>query len=87
MKSFKFFQDDTNRYIFTANLTPVRTDDRIMRWVDVRINNLNFRVYTHQSLERIQHIVGGIIERNPQNNTDSIIRILNRRFHTAVLGT
>ena len=92
MRPFKFFQDDTKRRIFTTNLTPIRTimDDRIMRWVDVRVNNLNFRVYTHQSLDRIQHIIDNVIEpfifeHNTQNNTDIILRRLNRRFHNAVL--
>ena len=85
MRPFKFFQDDTKRRIFTTNLTPVRTimDDQIMRWVDVRVNNLNFRVYSHQSLDRIQQIVEHMNDN--QNNTDIILRRLNRRFHNAVL--
>lgn len=91
MKPFKFLRDNTSNRTLIANLpyAPAMPSDRL-RWIDVNVNNLNFRVYTHHSLDEIQHIVGNVIEpfifeHNNQNNRNIILRMLQARFHRAII--
>ena len=70
---------------------PMEGPDRL-RWVDGRLNNLEFRVYTHLPFEEVQRIVERTIspfiyEPNNQINRWEMVRLLERRFHRAYIIT
>ena len=63
-----------------------------LRWVDGRLNNLEFRVYTHLPFEEVQRIVERTIspfiyEPNIPINRWEMVRLLERRFHRAYIIT
>ena len=61
-----------------------------MRWVDGRLINLQFRVYTHLPMEEVQRIVERTIspfiyEPNNQVNRQRLMTLLQSRFHRAYI--
>ena len=63
-----------------------------LRWVDGRLNNIEFRVYTHLSVEQVQRIVeitlsSFLYEPNIPINRWEMVRFLERRFHRAYIIT
>ena len=70
---------------------PMEVPERL-RWVDGRLNNIEFRVYTHLSVEEVQRIVETTIshflyEPNIPINRWEMVRLLERRFHRAYIIT
>ena len=89
MKQFKFLQKPTDE--ITLPVQPMELPDRL-RWVDGRLNNIEFRVYTHLPAEDVQRIVEETIfpflyEPNIPINRWEMVRLLERRFHRAYIIT
>ena len=61
-----------------------------LRWVDSRLINIQFRVYTHLPMDEVQRIVTRTIapfiyEPNNQINRERLLRLLQARFHRAYI--
>ena len=92
---FGYLNEISLPMITRAVARPIAEDMEVpdrLRCVDGRLNNIEFRVYTHLSVEEVQRIVQSTIshflyEPNIPINRWEMVRLLERRFHRAYIIT